>query len=307
MRIVVLGSAAGGGYPQWNCNCENCRRVRAGDGAAARRTQSSLAISVDDEYWFLLNASPDVRQQVEDTHKLRPKGVALRGSPIAGVVLTNADVDHVAGLLSLRERHCMTIYATERVLSVLAANPIFNVLDHTVVARRALPLGKEVALDAGGNSGLSLIAFAVPGKVALWLEDATGGDSHGAAEDTIGLEVTDRATGARFFYVPGCAAMTPELGQRLRGASLVFFDGTTWTDEEMQITGAGEKTARRMGHMSMAGPVGSIAAFEALDVRRKIFIHINNTNPVLLAGSPERRQAEACGWEVAEDEMGVTL
>jgi pyrroloquinoline quinone biosynthesis protein B len=308
VRIVVLGSAAGGGFPQWNCNCANCRRVRRGEPSVTARTQSSLAVSVGGARWHLLNASPDVRQQIERTPCLRPRGEALRGSPINGVVLTNADVDHVAGLLSLRERQRMTVYATARVLRVLSANAIFGVLDPALVTYRVLPLDEEVELAADeGMEGIAVTAFPVPGKVALWLEDAAGGDPRGDAEDTIGLEVAERATGARFFHVPGCAAMTTELARRLRGESLVFFDGTTWTDDEMRTAGVGEKTAGRMGHMSMAGPAGSMAAFEALDVRRKVFIHINNTNPVLLADSSERREAEARGWEIAEDGMEVTL
>jgi pyrroloquinoline quinone biosynthesis protein B len=271
--------------------------------------QSSVAVSVDGVHWFLLNASPDIRQQIERTPCLQPVGDALRASPIAGIVLTNADVDHIAGLLSLRERQRMTIYASQRVLDALCANAIFDVLDPSVVARRALQLGEEVALDAGaaGNSGLAITAFAVPGKVALWLENPADEPTCEAQGDTVGLEIKDRASTARFFYVPGCAAMTPELAERLQGAPLVFFDGTTWTDEEMRTTGVGEKTARRMGHLSMAGPDGSIAAFTPLGVRRKIFIHLNNTNPVLPVGSPERRHAEAHGWEVAEDGLEVSL
>jgi pyrroloquinoline quinone biosynthesis protein B len=308
VRIIVLGSAAGGGFPQWNCNCANCRRVRARDPLLKPRTQSSLAVSSNGVQWHLLNASPDNRQQIERTPPLQPRGEALRASPIAGVVLTNADVDHVAGLLNLRERQPLTIYATTRVLRVLSANAIFGVLDPSLVTRRPLPLYKDIALDPDGRTaGLAVTAFPVPGKVALWLEDATESDLGGTAENTIGLEVADRESGARFFYVPGCAAMTPEVAQRLRGASLVFFDGTTWTDNEMRTSGVGEKTAARMGHMSMAGPAGSMAAFDGLDVRRKIYLHINNTNPVLRADAPERREAEARGWEIAEDGMEVAL
>lgn len=304
----MLGSAAGGGFPQWNCNCANCRSVRAGNASTKARTQSSLAVTVDGEHWYLLNASPDIRQQIGRTSCLQPRGDAPRTSPIAGVLLTNADVDHVAGLLSLRERQRMTVYATDRVLRVLSANAIFGVLDSSLVTRRALPLAVRVDLDGDPEeAGIAVTAFAVPGKVALWLEGAGDGDPRGSAEDTVGLELADPASGARFFYVPGCAAMTPELAHRLRGAPLVFFDGTTWTDDEMRTAGVGEKTAGRMGHMCMAGPAGSIAAFDSLDVRRKIFVHINNTNPVLLSGSSERREAEARGWQIAKDGMEITL
>ena len=264
-------------------------------------------MTVDGARWYLLNASPDIRQQIERTPCLQPSGELLRASPIAGIVLTNADVDHVAGLLSLRERQRITIYGSARVLQVLSANAIFGVLDRSIVARRVLSLDVSTDLDGDGEAaGIAVTAFAVPGKVPLWLEDLMGGDAQRSAEHTIGLEVADPASGSRFFYVPGCAAMTPEVAQRLRGAPLVFFDGTTWTDNEMQTTGVGEKTAGRMGHMSMAGPAGSIAAFDGLGVRRKIFLHINNTNPVLLADSPERREAEARGWQIAEDGMEIT-
>lgn len=202
----------------------------------------------------------------------------------------------------------MTVYATDRVLRVLSANAIFGVLDPSLVTRRVLSLDERLDLDSDPKgAGLAVTAFAVPGKVALWLEGASDGDPRGSGEDTIGLELADRASGTSFFYVPGCAAMTPELAHRLRGAPLVFFDGTTWTDDEMRTAGVGEKTAGRMGHMCMAGPAGSMAAFDGLDVPRKIFVHINNTNPVLLADSSERREVEARGWQIAEDGMEITL
>jgi len=310
LRTLVLGSAAGGGFPQWNCNCENCRRARAGDPAASPRTQSSVGVSADGEHWFLMNASPDVRQQIERTPRLHPRG-GPRHSPVAGVVLTNADVDHVAGLLTLREGQALSVYATGRVHQVLSANPIFNVLDAERVARLALPIERDVDLQlpGGRSAGMSVTAFAVPGKAALWLEDRSAGPGLGTkAEDTVGLKVTGSATGHTFFYyLPGCAAMPADLARRLTGAPLVFFDGTTWTDDELRAAGVGGKTGRRMGHMSMSGPDGSIAAFAALGVRRRVFLHINNTNPVLLRDSPERRQAEAAGWEIAEDGLEIVL
>jgi pyrroloquinoline quinone biosynthesis protein B len=256
-----------------------------------------------------MNASPDVRQQIERTPPLHPRGEP-RHSPIAGAVLTNADVDHVAGLLTLREGQSLSVYATGRVHQVLSANSIFNVLEAERVERLALPIEQDVALQLPGNrsAGISVTAFPVPGKVALWLEDLSAGPDFGTeAEDTVGLKVADTATGHAFFYVPGCAAMPADLAQRLTGASLVFFDGTTWTDDEMRAAGVGAKTGRRMGHMSMSGPDGSIAAFAGLGVRRRVFIHINNTNPVLLRDSPERRQAEAAGWEIAEDGLEIVL
>lgn len=307
MRIRVLGSAAGGGFPQWNANSEACRRAWAGDRLAPPQTQSSLAVSADGEGWFLLNASPDLRQQINENPPLHPRR-GKRDSAIQGVVLTNGDVDHVAGLLNLRESQRLTVYATRRILDVLAANPIFGVLNPDFVARQPVELDRPFALRTadGAAAGLTVEAFAVPGKVALYLEDAGAGENFGTTdEDTIGLHVSDGSAG--FFYVPGCAAMTAGLADRLRGAELVFFDGTLWRDDEMLAAGVGVKTGRRMGHMSMSGPDGSIAAFEGLDVKRRVFIHVNNTNPVLLGDSPERAALEAAGWRLARDGMEIEL
>lgn len=305
MRVRVLGAGAGGGFPQWNCNHPNSRRARQGDPKAKPRTQSSIAVSADGERWVLFNASPDLRQQINANDVLHPRQ-GLRDSPIKAVVLTNADVDHVAGLLTLRESQPLAIYATRRVLEVLAANSIFNVLNPQFVARRPLALEEATSvLDAeGAATGVVVRPFPVPGKVALWLEDAAKGPSFGTVEeDTVGLEVLDGDGRTRLFYIPGCAAMPPELASRLTGAPLVFFDGTLWTDDEMIRDKVGVKTGKRMGHMSVSDPDGTIAAFAPLDVRRKIFIHINTTNPILLEDSPERAVVEAAGWEVACDGM----
>ena len=304
MQVRVLGSAAGGGYPQWNCNHPNSRRARAGDPAAPQRTQSSIAVSADGEDWVLFNASPDLRQQINVTQALHPRD-ALRASPIKAVVLTNADVDHVAGLLNLRESQPLRMYATQRVLAVLAANSIFNVLNPNFVEREAMVLEQECELTRpdGSALGFSVVPFSVPGKVALWLEDANRGANFGTVEeDTIALEV--RSAGrTRLFYIPGCAHMTPQLQARLRGAPLVFFDGTLFTDDEMIRDGVGVKTGARMGHMSVSGPDGTMAAFAELGVARRVFIHINTTNPILIADTPERAAVEAAGWEVAYDGM----
>ena len=308
MRVVVLGAAAGGGFPQWNSNAPACRRARGGDASAKPRTQASLAVSADDRSWFLLNAAPDLAAQILATPYLWPRE-GLRSSPIAGVIVTGGDVDAIAGLLTLRERHAFTLYATAEVLKVIAENSIFRVLAPDCVERRTLPLGEPIALSdgKGNDSGLVLTGFTVPGKVALWLEPE--GRDPGVVEggQTIGLEVREPATGARFCFVPGCAAMTPALEARLRGAPAVFFDGTLWRDDEMIRLGVGAKTGRRMGHMSMSGADGVIAAFRDLGVGRKIFVHINNTNPVLLEDSPERAEAEAQGWTIAHDGMELTL
>ena len=212
MIVKVLGSAAGGGFPQVNCNCRNCADVRAGRPGLSARTQSSLAVSRDGARWLLLNASPDIRQQIAATPELAPPpGSGARASPIAAVALTNGDVDHVAGLLSLREGLAFTLYASPRVLEALAANSIFNVLSSRHVTRIALPLDERIEVPGG----LAIEAYAVPGKVALYLEDA--GDPLATREgDSIGLKVSDPATGAAFHYIPGCAAVDASLARRLQ-------------------------------------------------------------------------------------------
>jgi len=307
VRAVVLGSAAGGGFPQWNSNAPACRRARRGDPEARVRSQASLAVSSNNKDWVLLNASPDLRLQIEAAPQLYPcKG--LRSSPITGVVLTGGDVDAIAGLLHLRERHRFNIYAPSRVLAIIAANPIFDVLAPDFVRRIELPLDERMELaGASGASGLAVIPFAVPGKLPLYLE--TAGQDPGLSEegDAVGLEIIDTATGKSFFFVPGCAAITEQLRARLAGSALVFFDGTLWSDDEMIRLAVGSKTGKRMGHMSMSGEDGTIAAFHDLGVGRRIFIHINNSNPVLLDDSPERHIANAAGWEIAYDGMEVTL
>jgi pyrroloquinoline quinone biosynthesis protein B len=306
MLAIVLGAAAGGGFPQWNSNAAACRRARAGDPAARPRTQASLAVSVDGVTWFLLNASPDLRRQIELAPFLHPRH-GLRSSPIAGVVLTGGDVDAISGLLNLRERQAFTIYATARVHAVLDANPIFEVLARDLVLRQAVALGHETALMTpdGAAGGLSIEFFAVPGKVPLYLETPGSAPPIVEGEETVGVALSDGRH--RLFFIPGCAAMTPALAARLNGADLVFFDGTLFADDEMIRAGTGQKTGRRMGHMSNTGPDGTIAGFEALQVKRKVLIHINNSNPILLDDSAERAVVEAAGWEVAHDGMEVRL
>ena len=299
MRVVVLGSAAGGGFPQWNSNAAGCRRVRAGDPAARARTQTGLAVSADGDRWFLINASPDLRTQIERSPFLHPRE-GLRSTPIAGVVLTGGDVDVIAGLLNLRERQAFTVFATAQIHDVLDANPVFEVLARDIVRRERVPLETPVTLDGD----LRLELFAVPGKVPLYLEqdDAPAIETSGT---TVAAAVSDgRST---MLFIPGCAAMTPELSKRLRGAPLVLFDGTLSHDDEMVVQGLSPKTGRRMGHMSLFGPAGTLAAFRDLEVGRKILVHLNNSNPVLLDDSPERAAVEAAGWEVGYDGLEISL
>jgi pyrroloquinoline quinone biosynthesis protein B len=310
MIIKVLGSAAGGGLPQINCNCSNCTAVRRHEPGITARTQSSVAVSADGESWVLLNASPDLRQQLAATRELMPDPEhGPRHSPIKAVALTNGDLDHVVGLLSLREGIPFTVYASAEVLAALEANSVFNALSRMLVPRIAMTSEARVELRDGAESlGLFLEAFPVPGKVALYLEDASAGPNFGTREgDTLGFRISDAAGDARFFFIPGCAGMDTKLAERLRGAELVLFDGTLYTDDEMIAQGLSAKTGKRMGHISMSGPEGSLAAFALLDVRRRIYVHMNNSNPALREGSRERRTIEAAGWEIAFDGMEIRL
>ncbi len=308
IRILVLGAAAGGGVPQWNSNSDACRRARGGDPAAPEATQASIAVSADGSRWFVVNAAPDLRQQINREKQLHPRH-GLRSSPIAGVVITNGDVDAVAGLLHLRERTPFVIYAHPRIFGVVDENPIFRVLAADVVKRQAFELGRTFALrdHEGEESGLEVTPFAVRGKVALYKEDTRKGADLGTEEgDTIGLEISDGG-GARMLYVANCAGVDDGLRSRLHGADLLFFDGTLWRDDEMIVSGEGQKTGRRMGHISMSGDAGAMAALDGVDIGRKVFIHINNPNPALLSDSPERRQLESAGWAVAYDGMSIDL
>lgn len=308
LRVVVLGAAAGGGVPQWNCGCTVCREAR-NKHPEFRRTQASIAISADGDHWFLINASPDLRQQLIATPKLHPKAGALRHSPISGVILTNGEVDAVAGLLSMREGSPFTIYAHRRVLAILETNSIFNVLNEKNVPRQPIEVDKafEPTLPDGSPSGIDILPFAVPGKGAWYLE----GKAHPAGDDgtgdTLGLRIDDRASGKYMYFLAACASVTNDLRARLAGASAIFFDGTVWRDDELIAAGLGNKTGQGMGHIAMSGDSGAIAALANLDIDRKIFLHINNSNPVLLRDSAERKTAEHAGWQIPNDGMEIVL
>jgi len=308
LRIVVLGAAAGGGVPQWNCGCPVCHAART-ERPELQSTQASIAVSADDEHWFLINASPDLRQQLIATPKLHPKAGSLRHSPIAGVILTNSEVDAVAGLLSIREGSPFTIYAHDRVLAILKANSIFNVLNENNVRREPVRIDEafEPALPDGSKSGLEILPFVVPGKGAWYLEGKAHPAGNDGAGDTLGLRIGDKATGKFFFFVAACADVTDGLKARLAGASLIFFDGTVWRDDELIAAGLGNKTGKGMGHISMSGENGAIAALADLGIDRKIFLHINNSNPALLQDSAERKAAEHAGWQIPADGMEITL
>jgi pyrroloquinoline quinone biosynthesis protein B len=308
LRVVVLGAAAGGGVPQWNCGCPVCLAARTGQ-PELQSTQASIAISADGNHWFLINASPDLRQQLIATPQLHPKAGRPRHSPLAGVVLTNGEIDAVAGLLSMREGWPFTIYAHAKVLSILKANSIFNVLNERNVRRQPIEVDKafEPRLPDGSPSGIEILPFAVPGKSAWYLEGKVhpGGDD--GAGDTLGLRIGDRATGKYFYFLAACAEVTDDLKSRLAGASLVFFDGTVWRDDELIAAGLGTKTGQGMGHIAMSGDRGAIGSLAGLDIGRKIFLHINNSNPALLRDSAERKMAERAGWQIPADGTEITL
>ena len=299
MKVIVLGAAAGGGFPQWNAASPNNARAFAGDANFPRQTSCSLAVSQNGQDWVLLNASPDIRQQIIATPELHPHG-ALRASPIKAVVLTGADVDAFAGLLILRERQPFDVWATPYVLDAIARNPIFNVLAADTVSRHAIPFGATFK----PVDGLTIRAHDLGGKPPLYLEQEQGLTSHAGANVALLVRGTQ---GAALAFAPSCAEISPAI-DHVASADTMFFDGTMYTDDEMIRSGEGQKTAQRMGHMPMSGPDGSI---ERLRTRRlgmtNYFIHINNSNPVLSRASPERKAIEDAGWRIAEDGMRIEL
>jgi pyrroloquinoline quinone biosynthesis protein B len=297
LKALVLGSGAGGGVPQWNCGCRVCRLAWSGDSRVKPRTQVGVALTVDGANWVLLNASIDLRQQILATPALHPKGEG-RHSPIGAVVLTNAEVDSAAGLLALRERQPFTLFGTQATLDAIGANRRFDVVDRAVAPRRAVAIGEQFE----PLPGIKLEMFAIPGKVPLWLEEGN------VSTDDIGeatVCVAVQAAGKRLVYAPGCARVTEDLENRIASADVLLFDGTLFTDDEMIANGLGDKTGRRMGHMPVSGPGGTLEALARHAHVRRILIHINNSNPILIEGSPEEAKVKAAGWEIAFDGMEI--
>ncbi|MCB1885318.1 MAG: pyrroloquinoline quinone biosynthesis protein PqqB, partial [Geminicoccaceae bacterium] len=294
-----------GGFPQWNAGGDACGRARRGDPAARPASQAGAAFSADGERWLLVNAAPDLRAQVEATPALWPK--ALRHSPIKAVVLTNADVDAVAGLLHLREGTPFALHAHARVLETLDANPIFEVVDRAVVPRlRIEPDVPFLPADAAGEPlGLAVTPFLAPGKVPLYREGQGAFATDARDGDTLGLVVEHG--GRRAVWLANCAAVDDDVRERVGGADLLFMDGTLWRDDEMIAQGVGRKTGRRMGHVSMDGEDGVMARLEGVPVGRRLFVHVNNTNPAHLADGPERAELERRGWEMAFDGLEIAL
>ena len=306
MLIRVLGSAAGGGFPQWNCGCPNCVGVRRGTIRALARTQESVAVSADGDSWFLLNASPEIRQQIESFGKLHPR--AQRDTPIQGIVLTNGDLDHALGLLSLRESQPLALYSTERVHRGFSEG---NVLYRTLqrfdgqVTLHALELGaaeQPLRLLSGAVSGLRMRAFAAPGKAALHLDQ-----SNQEPGDNIGVLISDERTGKRLAYIPAAGASSAEVVAAASSADAVFFDGTFWSSDELIALGASTRRAEDMAHWPIGGAEGSLRFLGSLSAARRVLIHINNTNPMLREDSAERALVQAAGVEVAFDGMELEL
>lgn len=302
LDVCVLGSAAGGGFPQWNCACIRCHGARVDPRRYEPRTQDSVAISARPSSWFLLNASPDVTRQIEATRSLWP--TEGRRSPLAGVVLTNGDIDHVLGLFQLREWQPLSVYATPRVLSGLAQNVLVKTLARFRghVVWRVLELDREVELVGadGEASGLRVQPFAAPGKPPLHLIDT----AEPSLEDNIGLRIAS-PSGAVAAYVSAVASL-PEVLPELQGLDLLLLDGTFWSDEEPLEFGS-KAAARAMGHVPISGPDGSLTALKRTSIRRRFYTHVNNTNPVLDARSPERMLLDAEGWEIARDGLVLQL
>lgn len=300
----MLGSAAGGGFPQWNCNCPQCSAVRAGSPHHLPRTQSSIAISADSTHWLLVNASPDLLQQIKSFPGLQPAR-ALRDTGISAVMLMDAQIDHTTGLLMLREhRQRLPLYCHPLVREDLTSgNPLFKVLEHYCgVDWHPVSLEESFAIE--GLNGLSFSALPL-------LSNAPPYSPHRDKPqpgDNMGLSVTDERTGKTLFYAPGLGQMEPHVWAAMQSSDCVLVDGTLWTDDEMIALGASKKTSRSMGHLPQSGADGMIEWLDQLPSHvRKVLIHINNTNPILDAQSPQRQTLTQHGIEVAFDGMEISL
>jgi pyrroloquinoline quinone biosynthesis protein B len=299
--VRVLGSAAGGGFPQWNCTCPPCRAVRDGSRPSRPRTQSSIAVSPDDRRWFLFNASPDIRAQFESFPALRPSGGPHGGRavPLEAVLLTDAELDHTLGLLLLREGRGLELHATEAVhdtlydgTSLLRTRDAYCPVEwHPVIPEADVPLG----------NGLSYRAFDVPTTKRARLGSGKGKGR------VVGYRLTDERSGRALVYLPGVQELTAAVRDHLEDCACLLVDGTCWRDDELVRLGMAGKTAREMGHLPIDGPDGSLEQLAPLPIERKIYTHINNTNPILLEDAPERRMVERHGMEVAVDGLELRI
>jgi len=304
MRIIVLGSGAGGGFPQWNCNCPNCAGLRAGTIRASPRTQSSLAVSDGGPDWLLVNASPDLRAQLEACPSLR-RARAVRDTAIAAVLIVDAQIDHSTGLMTLREHtQRLPVYCTPSVHDDLTSGyPLITVLEHYCgVDWRPIDAIGGVAIEIPELPGISLLPIPLPSEAPPYSPRR----HHPAEDDTIGLAFIDKASGRRCLYAPGLGDWTERLAEEAARADCVLIDGTLWNDEELAERGAARKTGREMGHLAQSGAGGILDRLAPLS-GRKILIHINNTNPILDENSPEHARLAELGIEIAYDGMEISL
>ncbi len=303
MHILVLGSSAGGGFPQWNCNCPNCSGYRHGTVPARVRTQSSIAVSADGSDWVLINASPDLTRQIQMNPPLHPRG-EIRHTPIRAVIVVDSQIDHVTGLLSLREGGPLQVYCTEMVEQDLRTGfPVLEMLAHFKgVTHHRVPIdGSEFAI--AGFESLAFTAYPLLSKAPPYSphrHDPQPGDN-------IGLRIVDRTSGKTLFYAPGLGVVEPHLVSPMSTADLVLVDGTMWNDDEMIRLGIGDKKGSEMGHLPLSGPEGMVAFLDTLEHPRKVLIHINNTNPVLDDDSQERAELINHGIEISFDGMRLEI
>jgi pyrroloquinoline quinone biosynthesis protein B len=303
MKIRVLGAGAGGGFPQWNCNCDNCGRFRQGRFKGSARTQSSIAVSTDDRHWLLFNTSPDIRQQLESFPAIQPKE-GIRDTGITAVLLMDSQIDHTTGMLMLREGKPLEVYATEMVHQDLTTGfPLFTMLkDYCTVRHHAIP-HDETPFTIPGIEDVRLYAHALKSKAPPYSRHR-----HNPHEgDNIGIIVEQISTGRRLYYSPGLGEIEPHVMRAMQSADCLMVDGTFWTDEEMVDRKISQKRAREIGHLPQSGQGGMIEVLKGVQKARKILIHINNTNPILDEDSAERRTLDAEGIEVAFDGMEIEL
>ena len=307
MRVIILGSAAGGGFPQWNCNCRNCRSSRDGTFNGKPRTQTQVAISNDSCAWFLLNTSPDLRTQIEATPVLHPRQHG-RHSPISDVLLTSADIDQVAGLLSLRELQPFRIYCTPSIRRILQEdNSMFAMLNRmsNQVSWTDISCDGSFCLQAERGAGVNCTVFSLGKRFPAYVSHDRALELN-AAEASLGV-IAESASGKRLAYMPAVPEVDDALLKRLEETDLLLFDGTFWSDDELiRVQGRGS-TAHEMGHISVSGAEGTLRKLAELRRPRKIFIHVNNTNPMLDESGPEYAEVRAAGWEVAEDGWSLEL
>jgi pyrroloquinoline quinone biosynthesis protein B len=306
MHVCLLGTAAGGGFPQWNCNCTNCQGVRSGTLQTRSRTQSCVAISTDYRHWFLLNASPDIHKQIEAFPPLTPPLGSRRGSSIAAILLTDADLDHTLGLFLLREGMHQTVYTTAAVRRAITEGlTLSSVMSHycTIEWRKASPSWTPLCYADHSPSGLLYTAFALPDKPPRYIRDReTSSTGH-----RVGYRFIDERTGGRLTFMPGIAGFNETILTHLHACDALLLDGTFWREDEMQIMIESDSSASSMGHMPVGGPDGSLEVIAPLPITHKIYTHINNTNPMLIEDSPEHAQVKAVGIQIAWDGLELTL